>query len=259
MSDNISYLKIPHLLGLQKGDVVLLSSDLRGILVSCLKNGERFDGHKFLEEFLSVVGDTGTLLLPTYSWDFCHGKVFDYINTPSCTGSLSTLALKRDDFKRTRHPLYSFAVAGKYQDLLVSMDNKSSFGSDSPFSFMELTKAKNIIIDVNLTHSFTYVHYNEERAGINTYRFLKSFTSIYRDENGQESERTYTMLVRDLNDYYGTDFDPLEEEFKSKGIMTISVINGVTYRVVDLFKASAVILDDVRNNQSRKLCKHKWQ
>ena len=50
------------------------------------------------------------ILFPTFNWDFCKGKSFNYNNTRSMTGSLSNVALKRPDFKRSKNPIYSFAV-----------------------------------------------------------------------------------------------------------------------------------------------------
>lgn len=255
----IKYLEIPHLWGLKEGDTLLLSSDVSRLSVSCYLNDEVFDANKFLDEIYSVIGESGTLLLPTYNWDFCHDVTFDYHKTPCKTGALGKVALKRKDFIRTHHPIYSFAVKGKYQELLYNMDNKESFGADSPFSFLELIKAKSVIIDVSLTNSYTYVHYNENRAGINSYRYQKDFTADYCDENGKKTTRTYSMLVRHLIDYYMLDLNPLEEEFLKKGVEKIVEINSIPYRIIDIFKTTPIIMDDIRNNQSRKICKHKWQ
>ncbi len=259
MEKYISYREIPYKLGLKKGDVILLSSDITRLVYYSFKNRERFDINNFLDSFIDAIGKDGTLLLPTYNWDFCHGVTFDYLNTPSETGDLSVYALKRNDFKRTTHPIYSFAVTGKYQDLLCCLNNVSSFGSDSPFSFLDLMKAKNVVIDKELTHCFTFVHYVEERAGINTYRYQKMFEADYRDENGVITSRKYSMLVRSLTDYLGTDFDPLEQSFVDDGIQKRQIINKVPFSVIDLSLAYVSIMDDIRNNKSRKLCKHSWQ
>ena len=53
-------------------------------------------------------------------------------------------ALKRDDFKRTKHPIYSFAVWSADQELLCNMDNKDAFGDDSLFQYMVDKNVKNI-------------------------------------------------------------------------------------------------------------------
>ena len=63
-------------------------------------------------------------------------KIFDYKKTPSNCGSLSNIALQRSDFKRTKHPIHSFAVFGKHKNYLCNLENKSSWGEDSPFKFL---------------------------------------------------------------------------------------------------------------------------
>ena len=167
----ISYLELPKHWGLASGDSVLLSSDIMQLTFTTIRNGERFDRDKFLEAILDTIGPEGTLLIPTFNWDFCHGETFDYKTTPCKTGTLGTIALKNPAFRRTQHPLYSFAVAGRDQQLLCAMQNTSSFGADSPFGYLERCHGKNVLIDLHYTDCFTFVHYMEEQCGVNTYRF----------------------------------------------------------------------------------------
>ena len=144
----ISYLELPKHWGLQRGDIVLLTSDIMQLMFTAMRQGERFERDAFLDAILGVIGDEGTLLIPTFNWDFCKGKTFDYYKTPCKTGSLGKIALKRDDFKRTKHPIYSFAVWGKDKEELCARDYKSSFGIESPFTYCKERNAKNIFIDV---------------------------------------------------------------------------------------------------------------
>ena len=162
----ISYLELPKHWGLKQGDVVLLTSDIMQLMFTAVRNGERFDRDAFLDAILDVIGQEGTLLIPTFNWDFCHGVPFDYQKTPCKTGALGGFALGRADFRRTQHPLYSFAVAGKDQQLLCDMQNTSSFGADSPFGYLERCHAKNVIIGIHYTDCFTFVHHCEEVCGL---------------------------------------------------------------------------------------------
>ena len=102
-------------------------------------------------------------------------------------------ALSRDDFARTKHPIYSFAVWGKGKEELCAMDNKSSFGIDSPFTYMTNHEFKNLFIDKDLGHSFVYVHYVEEQVGNIPYRYLKDFTADYIDEDGNINREKVPM------------------------------------------------------------------
>ena len=265
----ISYLELPEHWGLQRGDIVLLSSDIMQLTFTAMRNGERFDRDKFLEAILGTIGPEGTLLIPTFNWDFCHGTPFDYHKTPCKTGTLGTVALRHPAFRRTRHPLYSFAVAGRDQALLCAMENVSSFGMDSPFGYLEEHHAKNVLINLHYTDCFTFVHHCEEVCGVNTYRFQKTFTGQYIDEQGVESTRSYMMLVRSYELYLETDLtligEKLEHPQTFESIVALPpasrliMLNDIPYRIVDLAAAAPIIKDDILHNASRGLCRHKLQ
>lgn len=254
MDNYIPLKQIPHMWNLSEGDVVLLSSDIKQLAFICLENEGDFDIDIFLDEVLEVIGKEGTLLLPVYNWEFCHGIPFNYKKTKGMTGSLGNLALKRTDCKRTQHALYSFAVIGKDKDYLCSLENITSFGADSPFAYFHRNNAKNVMIDVDYTHCFTYVHYVEEGLGLNSYRFQKSFTSEYINSDGYTELKTYSMLVRNLALYQKTDFEPLGDILEQNGVSCVYVINGIKYRVVDMAQSTSFIEEDILHNNSRRLC-----
>lgn len=258
MSDYIELKEIPKLFDLKKGDKVWIASDLKRLIYACIENGDDTDLNVLIDAFIEEIGEEGTLLIPTFNWDFCKGKTFDYKKTPCKTGSLGKIALKREDFKRTKHPIYSFAVWGKDKELLCSMENKSSFGADSPFNYCREVNAKNIFIDVECQHSFTFVHYVEEMEGI-TYRYLKDFTADYIDENGEVSTRTYSMNVRDLSEDIFITIYPFEEDFKKVGASRRLVANGIDMKIIDMGTVYPIIAEDVNNNRSRKICTYTSQ
>ena len=249
---------LPALFGLEKGDAVWIASDMKNLLYECISHDDDSDLNVFLDGIIDIIGNEGTILVPTFNWDFCKGKTFDYYKTPCKTGSLGKIALKRDDFKRTRHPIYSFAVWGKDKEELCARDYKSSFGIESPFTYCRERNAKNIFIDVECQHSFTFVHYVEEMEGI-TYRYLKDFTADYIDENGVKTTRTYSMNVRDLSmDVFITIY-PLEEDFIRAGASKRYSVNEIPMKTIEMGKTYDIIYDDVVNNKSRKICTYKGQ
>ena len=262
MSDYISYLDIPKHWGLKKGDVVWLSSFITRVVVESKKNGECFDFNLFLDSILDVLGEEGTLLIPTFNWDFCHGVTFNYHTTKSQTGILGDKALEHPRFKRTQHALYSFAVAGKDQSMLCSLTNQSSFGADSPFAYLEKYHAKQVMMDVPENHlmGFTYVHFVEEKYWQNIpYRYLKDFRGNYIDEHLQESYRTYTMLVRDLDLDVKVELNPLAEALTREGVLTSYKINNEYYTVVDLYNSTRIVTEDILTNKSRLFTHYKGQ
>ncbi|NLG05924.1 MAG: AAC(3) family N-acetyltransferase [Clostridia bacterium] len=252
MAEYIKLKDIMNQFSFQKGDGIFLTSDVKQLLYSCIEHDDDTDLNVLLDSLIEIIGEEGTIVIPTFNWDFCKGIDFDYAKTPCKTGSIGKIALKRSDFKRTKHPIYSFAVWGKGQEELCAMDNKSSFGADSPFTYVTKHHFKNLLIDKDCQHSFVYVHYVEEQVGI-TYRYIKDFTANYTDENRVTQKRTYSMNVRDLSKDVFITIYPLEEDFIKAGVSKRYVINEIGYKVIDLAGAYPIIADDVKNNRSRKI------
>ncbi len=258
MENYVKLVSIADYLEIEKGDRIFISSDIRGILMHCLREKDDRDINILIDSLQKKVGMEGTILFPVYNWDFCKGITFDYNKTYGKTGALGKAALKRNDFKRTKHPIYSFAVWGADQDLLCNMNNTDAFGDDSPFQYMVDKNIKNIIIDLTYKRCFTFVHYVEEKIGV-SYRYLKNFTAGYFDENGVESKKTYSMFVRDLDLNVVTTVDPFEEEFLRKKIAKNYIINGIEYKIVDMAKTLPVITRDIVYNKARKIGIYKGQ
>jgi aminoglycoside 3-N-acetyltransferase len=244
-------------LDIMEGDVLLVSSDIQRLIFLALKNRDSFSPAWFIEILQAKLGSRGTLLIPTFNWDFCKGLPFDYYKTPCMTGALGREALKMRDFTRSLHPIYSFAVWGRDRDYVCSMKNISSFGGDSPFAYLH-ESGKNMIIDVSMKHCFTFAHYVEERVGV-PYRFMKTFTAEYIGPDGVREIRSYSMLVRYLDRNVETLIDPIGEDMESEGLLVKKYINGIpfsTLRFADFFAAAE---RDITENKARKLCHYDGQ
>ncbi|QNK87239.1 AAC(3) family N-acetyltransferase [Sporosarcina sp. resist] len=248
----MDYDKVIASFNLQKGDVVLIGSAMKGLALAARKVGEKLDLDKLIDKLIEEIGAEGTLLFPTYNWDFCSGIAFDYNNTVSKTGALSKAALKRNDFSRTKHPIYSFAVWGKDKERLISMNNKSAFSADSPLAYLHKNDAKMVMIDVDYQNSFTFFHYVEEMEQV-AYRYMKEFTGTYIDENDETRIDTYSMYVRDIEKGVLTKVDDMGDEIDRKGVATVSVVHDVECRVVDLNRSYELIRYDIIHNEAKKL------
>lgn len=252
----ISTKELAKNLHIHEGDRIYVTSDVKELLYEIMQHEDESDLNILIDGIIDIIGPEGSLVFPTFNWSFCKGETFDIKKTPCKTGSLGKIALKRDDFLRTKHPIYSFAVWGRDQKVLCEMTNKSSFGNDSPFAYMVNNGYKNLFIDKDLEHSFVFVHYCEQSTGHIKYRYLKDFTADYIDYDGSITKRTYDMNVRDLDLDVTNVIYAFEDEFLEKDIMQRWQINGLEMKMIDLKSAYPIICEDVRHNRSRRVCSY---
>lgn len=253
------YVKLDQIvtkLDISKGDKILVSSDVTGLLECCLEHGDTMDLNVLIDSLMDAVGEEGTLIFPTYNWGFCQGKDFDYRKTKSKTGILSQKALDRPDFRRTKHPIYSFAVWGRDQEYLCGLDNVSAFGVDSPFVFFHKQNVKNLIISVELENCLTFAHYVQEvNAQYVPYRYLKNFFGNYIDEDGNISKRTYSMFVRSLSKKTGNGSSDISnivlKDWIEKGVVKEYNINEVKLYIIQLGGIYPFLENDIIFNRSR--------
>ncbi|MBR8464335.1 AAC(3) family N-acetyltransferase [Campylobacter sp. faydin G-24] len=235
-----------------KGDVAVVTGDFNRYIFQSRKKCKSIQNllNDLIDEMIDALTPEGTLMFHTFTWDFCHGINYDIKHTKSKTGALGSVALMRDDFVRTRHPIYSFAVYGKYKDELLRLDNTSSFGDDSPFAFIHKMNAKMVIVNLSFDHSFTFVHYVEQQNLVD-YRFEKTFIGGYIDELGEFSKREYSMFVRRDNVF--TNLTPLEDIFLKQKIMKINIVNNNEIKIFKAKSAYEIIKKDIKENRARNL------
>jgi aminoglycoside 3-N-acetyltransferase len=196
--EELNYAEYLDGIGIKKGDILDVASDLMSVMMYCRRKKLRFVPNHLLDALQEMVGEEGTVMVRTFTWDFCHDTPFDIKESPSRSGSLGDVAMKREDFKRTQHPIYSWMVWGKYQEELCAMTNSSAFGIDTPFDFLDKKHGKQLVIGNLTTTACTQIHHCEALAEV-PYRLDKVFKGEYVDEKGSRSMREYSMHVRPLN------------------------------------------------------------
>lgn len=242
------YLKLLKSIPIKKGMTIDVVSDLFNIKKQCMKLQLKFDADSFIDVLCDLVGSEGTVLIRTFSWDFCHGLGFDIRKTTSRAGALGNVAMKRPDFRRTQHPIYSWMVWGKYQEYLCNLDETESFGKNSVFAWeAENENAIQILVGSPSTNGITLFHYMEEKVGV-PYRYIKNFTDTYVDGEGNSSVKTYSMYVRDLDYEIITDdtvYIPLLEE---KGIKINGSFMGIAIESYEIKRLCQIYEEDFRKN-----------
>lgn len=237
---------------IKKGERIWLSSDVIKLALQFRKEGLKFDGSALIDAFQDAVGEEGTLLLPTFSFEFSNKGRYDIKRTKGTTGVLGNIALGREDFSRTRHPMHSFAVWGKDKKALVSMNNRNSFGVDSPFGYCIRKHVKQIIIGTDYVHAMTFVHYAEVVCNV-PYRFSKSFTGMYVDEDSTEGMRTYDYAARILEIKPEEQFNKIGTILETKDVSKRLNVYGLECYDVDLAQSFPIICSDIILNQCRNI------
>jgi aminoglycoside 3-N-acetyltransferase len=232
---------------------IYIASDFRKILYQSKQDCSYYPEilKDTLELLIKNLGPDYTIVIPTFNWGFCNKVDYDFKNTKSETGIFSQAALISNGFKRTRHPIYSFAVYGKQTDKFLGLANKKSFGENSPFELLYEYDFYFLAIDVSFNNSFTYAHHVEQIYDV-PYRFEKDFVSNYVDENGKKEERIYSMFVRDIHKGITTNLNSFFVHLNSLGLVfhgSLDISKYYYLRIIDVH--NEIVKEIINNNGSR--------
>ncbi len=234
--------------GIKSGDKILVSSDILKILIFFKKNKKKFNASAFIKKLKKRVGKNGTILFPTYNWDFCNGADFNFKKTISKTGSLSNFALKERTFKRSLNPIYSFAVWGKDQDYICNLEHQSCFDLNSPFGYLIENNGKCLFIGMDYKDGFTFVHVAEEAVGVN-FRYFKEFSGNCIVGNRKKFLK-YKMYVRDKDSNYITGIsDKLDNILIKKKAYKKIILNEINLGVIDIKKTYNTMVEDLKKDK----------
>ena len=193
-------------LGMSEGDTIFVHSSYSSL--GRAPGGVEGGPQTVNEAILEVVGREGTLIQPTFNYDFLKGVPWDIRTTPSQMGVLTELLRTDPRAKRMFHPIYSMAAIGKHAQELAAHRSTDCFGETTIFKKFRDWDAKILILGLIYSKSITFLHHCEQAAEVN-YRFLKEFPGTAIDSDGKPHEVTYTMLVRDVDRGVVLDFEPI--------------------------------------------------
>ena len=241
--------KIFNSVEIKKNSILLFSSDITSILIYFKRNRIRFNPYLIIEHLKEKIGPEGTLVIPSYNWEFCKEKSFDYKNTKSICGSLSNLCLEDKEFRRTKNPIYSFLVYGKYKNVLCNYEHKNCFDHNSPFGFLIEKQSKLLVLGLDYKNTYTLVHTAEQEVGVD-YRYFKNFTGDYVDEHNNILKKEFTMYVRNYHKAKSTIIDQkLDAELKKNYAYQNSCIENVPVSLIDINKTHQIIIEDLKSKK----------
>jgi len=217
-------------LGVQTGDTLLVHSSYKSL--GPVDGGPQ----TVIDALLAALGPDGTLIMPSFNFDFNKGKPWDVRSAPSQMGILTEFVRKDPRAKRVFHPIYSFAIIGKHAEMLGSLRYKSSYERNSVFGKLRDLDGKIMVIGLSYNNSMTFFHHIEQMESVD-YRFLKQFTGEVTDWDGTTKVDTFEMLVRDIDKGVKTMVDPMGELMEKAGVIKSKKIGEAD---VKLMKANDV-------------------
>ena len=189
-------------LGVMEGDALFIHSSYKAF------GGVEGGPQTIIDALLDTIGPAGTLIMPTFNYDFLKGVSWDFRTTPSQMGVLTELLRNDPRAKRMHHAIYSMSAIGKQADELAAHRTNDCFGETTIFKKFRDWDAKILILGLPYSKSITFLHHCEQSAGVD-YRFLKEFKGTAIDAQGKLHEETYTMFVRDVERGVVLDFEPI--------------------------------------------------
>ena len=228
------------LLGLEKGDTVMVHTSLKNIGYVC------GGAQTVIEALIEVVGLEGTIMMPTQSWKNLDPQTgvhwdadeseWDIIreNWPAYKKNLTptnTMGAVAEMFRqwpgsiRTDHPARSFCAWGKHAEYLTENHSLSNiFGEGSPLAKLYELDAKVLLIGVGYDKN-TSIHLADVRANYPGKHDCIEHSAIM--ENGTRVWKEYSTLFVD-----GEDFEDIGIAFEKNNSLNIGMVGEAQSRLM---------------------------
>lgn len=222
------FLKGLRQIGIREGNTIYVSSDITvfgksvGLIAEELLQG-------LVEVLEKSVGNSGTVVMPTYTYSFCKKERYSIQDSPSMVGVLTEFFRKQKDVVRTKHPIFSTAIWGRGKNELSDVGT-DSFDKDSIFAKLVAVNGTFVAFGASMQSSFTFLHHIEQAHGV-AYRKIKKFSGTIVDGSKAYSS-VATYFVRPLEgDFFGH-LARLEANVKEKGLVRETKVgNGLIFAI----------------------------
>jgi aminoglycoside 3-N-acetyltransferase len=181
--------------GIKRGDCLFMHSNIGflGKLAGAVTPDDYYQALK--SSIFKIIGDGGTLIVPTFSYSFCNKEVFNIERTPGVCGLFSEMLRKDPESLRSHDANFSIAAIGCKARYFTDNAPEYSFGKDS---FWErFLNNDGLICNINFDAGSTFIHYVEREIKV-PYRWDKPFAGAVISVDKSE-EKVFYHFVYDLN------------------------------------------------------------
>jgi aminoglycoside 3-N-acetyltransferase len=183
-----------NVIGIKSGDILFVHSNI-GLFGAT--NSRKKTPDIVLDTILEIIGDSGTLVLPAFTYSFGSSQIFDSKSNFGLM-SMGSLSLRAFDlsYSRSLDPMFSIFARGAAADEILRLDTNSSNGTGS--SFRKLIDMNAKILSLNLGVGSTLLHEMENKIAVQ-YRFMKQFSGeILNIHSGKLQKINWSAYVRKL-------------------------------------------------------------
>jgi len=235
--------------GIQKDDSIFIHSNIGffGRLENANNSKEYCE--IFKDAIFNVIGDNGTLIVPTFSLSFCKNKTFDKLNTLSFEcGIFSEFIRKEEKSLRSDDANFSICAIGGKSNYFTNNVSEYSFGIDSFWDRLWQKNGK--ICRFNMSPDYnTFIHFVERKLNV-PYRYDKKFSGI-SIINGEEIEGKYFHFVHDLeNSNLISNLSKLEQKCKEEGFLQTQILGKGQIVVISTKNVYEIIKKEIKNDSN---------
>lgn len=166
------------LMDIKKGDILLVHSSLSSI--GYVDGG----ADSVIDALLEAVGEEGTVVMSTLTGWF---EPFDCSTTPSAVGKISEKFRRRENAKRSLHPVHSVTAVGKQAEYITSGHENCETGCGKGTPYLKILElgGKVVLLGVDMDRN-TVMHSLEEEVNSVYLRTLDipapTYMEGYRDK-----------------------------------------------------------------------------
>lgn len=240
---NFDLIKAFENLGIKKGDILCVHSELFNFGIPLLKKNEFLQ--TIIDCFFEVIGKEGTLIMPTFTYSFCKNEVYDKLNSKSEVGILTEYFRKCEGVKRTNDPIFSFAIKGA-ESQLFNVQNSSCFGENSGYDILAKNNGKIIYFGLDWAH--TFIHYIEEKFKVD-YRYFKTFKGIIKDKEIQY-KKEIQYYVRYLDKQSELNLEKINTILNNADILYKIHFSGSIISYIDTNKFENIITNELKKDKN---------
>jgi aminoglycoside 3-N-acetyltransferase len=222
-------------IGIQIGDTVLVHSSLSKI-------GHLEEGPKtFVDAILSVVGETGHVLMPTspnnvYQLNYIRNTpFFDVVHSPSKTGAITEYFRKLPGAVRSLHPTEPVSAIGPNAISFLNghFMSLTPYTENSPFAKVAEANGKILYVGVTLDNAGTSLHTLED--AINDFKFPIYYPEIFTIDVIDDAGVKHKVKTKVHDPKYSNlrKCDELIPHFEKAGVLKYRKIGNAKTLVVD--------------------------